>query len=313
MSSSVESRSNSILETVNCNLCSSDYSQVYLEVGQWLLVRCRECGLIYLNPRPSVHELPELYSSEYFTEVISSDFTHLPTSEREIETLVRSQSLRVQRLGQHASPPGRLLDVGCGPGFFLACASRQGWDVQGIDISQWAADYAEEYLGLEVQVKAPAQIGDLWHNAFDAITMFHLLEHLPDPLEALQAIREALRENGVLIIVVPNISGFEARYYDRDWRGLSIPYHLYHFTPDTATQMLGKAGLEVLTVHKHPSQLVADWIKRLIGRSSLKNGGEKEMGDATSYVPRVSCVSKIYAATLGRIFTGRGMTVVARK
>jgi len=302
-------------ESVSCNLCSSNETETYLRVKEWTLVRCRQCGLICLNPRPSTCELPELYTSEYFTQVISSDSIDLPTDERGIEARIWSQALRVRRVGQYASPPGRLLDIGCGPGYFLACAAREGWDVQGIDISRWAVDYAKEHLGLDVQVGTPDRIDELWHNDFDVITLFHLLEHLPDPLETLQAIKGALRDKGIIVITVPNMGGFEARYYGKSWRGLSIPYHLYHFTPVTITQMLGKAGFNVLTVRKQPSQLVANWIKKLIGRRSRPESEEdgNETDGAAPSAPQISTISKIYATTVGRIFTGRGMTVVARK
>lgn len=304
------------LESVTCNLCSSDDAEVYLQAKGWTLVRCNHCGLVYVNPRPFPDELPELYDSVYFNETISSDTSDLPTDKSEIETRIISQTLRVQQVKQYAHPPGRLLDVGCGPGFFLACAAREGWNVYGLDISQWAVDYAQKYLSLEVQQGKITQATTLYAHRFDVITMFHLLEHLPNPLEALRAIKQALREEGIIVVTVPNIGGFEARYYGKEWRGLSIPYHLYHFTPDTIAQMLSKAGFQVLALHVQPSPLVADWIKKLMRMRLFPESNkrkENKIGNAVPSVPQISAFHKVYATTLGRVFSGRSMTVVARK
>lgn len=301
------------IEFVSCNLCGQRDTIRHLHTSDWTLVRCCHCGLIYTNPRPSTEKLSELYTREYFGRFVSDNPSGFPTDQEEMEACVSTQTLRVMQIGQCVSGPGRLLDVGCGPGFFMARAAREGWSVQGIDVSAEAANYGEEYLGLKIRVGTPENVGDLWCNRFHVITMFHLLEHLPDPVAALCAVGNALRKKGTLVVTVPNIGSSEARYFGADWKGLDLPYHLYHFDPRSLSQILEKAGFEVLSVHRQASQLVADWVKHLLLRRQPSKQAKSPNRGGPASNPRISTASRLYRATVGRIITGRGMTVMARK
>jgi len=304
-----------MLKFVNCCLCSSAEQKPYLTVEGWTLVRCPQCGLIYLNPRPPADRLENTYTSDYFNKIISSDPIVLPTDQSKIKQYVGSQAPRIWQVSRYAVPPGRLLDIGCGPGYFLARARQEGWDAQGLDVSEWAANYAKEHFGIDVRVGTPDRIIALWQNEFDVITMFHVLEHLSNPLASLMEIKQSLRHQGILIIIVPNIGSFEARHAGQSWEGLRLPYHLYHFTPKTLNHMLNKAGFDVLRIYEEPSQLVANWIKRLIKiyhppETRVRQDG---MDPSSLYDPKITVVSKVYAATLGRLFAGRTLGAIARK
>ena len=133
-----------------------------------------------------------------------------------------------------------LLDVGCGSGSFLAAASRQGFEVFGMDRSAHAV-HAARSAGIEVRQGA---IGSsIWEGRrFDFVTMFHVLEHLPDPRMALKYAVSLLRPGGTLIIQVPNIHSIQARLFGKRWYGLDVPRHLIDFSPKALSHLLQEMG-----------------------------------------------------------------------
>lgn len=141
--------------------------------------------------------------------------------------------------------PGRILDVGCGRGFTLAALQEFGHEVYGIQISPEAAAYARDQLGLtRIETRDLIDVGypEDW---FDAVTAYHVIEHLADPHAFLREIKRILRPGGQLILEVPNAAGWGARWTGRHWLGWDVPYHRFHFsmrTLDQATQSLGFQG-----------------------------------------------------------------------
>lgn len=139
---------------------------------------------------------------------------------------------------------GKLLDVGCATGDFLNAMARRGWEVWGVEVNPHAAAYARERFGLRVFQRELAEADFLPHY-FDAITFWDALEHLPDPIAALARARALLREDGLLVISLPDLDSWEARLFGRYWGGLDMPRHLYVFNKATLGQALWAAGLEV--------------------------------------------------------------------
>ena len=147
-----------------------------------------------------------------------------------VETLQNAlYTLRVREVEAVAnSGPGRVLDVGCGRGVLLQEFRRRGWEVQGTELSESAASYARQTL------KIPVEIGDLEAigfppNYFDAITLWHVLEHVADPRALLAEIRRILKPDGVLLVAVPNFGSLEARVSKDKWFHLDVPRHVTHF------------------------------------------------------------------------------------
>jgi SAM-dependent methyltransferase len=138
--------------------------------------------------------------------------------------------------------PGRILDVGCGRGFTLAALQELGHDVYGTQISPEAAAYAREQLGLtRIETRDLMDVG-YPENWFDAVTAYHVIEHLADPHAFLLEIRRILRPGGLLILEVPNAEGWGSRWTGRHWLGWDVPYHRFHFSGRTlvlATEGLG--------------------------------------------------------------------------
>jgi 2-polyprenyl-3-methyl-5-hydroxy-6-metoxy-1,4-benzoquinol methylase len=146
---------------------------------------------------------------------------------------------------QHYRQSGKLLEVGCGAGFFLKAAERAGWDVTGVEVSQAAVDFARESLHLNVQ-SGTVETVPLPTNAFDVIALFDVIEHLFDAHSTLQKIHQLLRPSGVLVISTPNINALSRFILDSTWAVLSPFEHLYYFSEKTLKQTLRKAGFSHL-------------------------------------------------------------------
>lgn len=228
------------MEYVNCNLCDNNEYKLFKEIDGYRLVKCKWCGLVYLNPRPTQQEISEEYSAEYHIERL---LRQEPKTEDKIEEEIKKNIGRAEEIVKQFGNKGKLLDIGCSAGFFIACLKRYGWNVTGIDISEWASKFARERLGLKVFTGIVEDIQ--FNEKFDVITMYHVLEHLPDPVGTSKRVSEIITDNGVLIVKGPNLASFDRTWHGKNWRGYSDQTHLYYFTPKTYQMVLEKAGFSV--------------------------------------------------------------------
>jgi SAM-dependent methyltransferase len=216
----------------------------------------------FLDPRPSRKDLRNLYSEEYFA--VHYDRGVEPDTP-EFENKLRLKTSHI-RFFRHIKPKGRVLDIGCGNGYFLAACKEKGYEVQGIDVSPWAAQYASCKLGLAVDVGEVEEV-DLPSRSFDIVTMWHCLEHTHDPNRAVSRARSWLKRDGILIVEVPNYEGTDARKTWQDWEHWDLPYHLYHFTPQTLMRLLRGSGFDVVKTKDYHSEVIKTNLKRVPGMS----------------------------------------------
>ncbi len=243
------------LEIVPCNLCGAEDATRLYRIDGFQIVRCRKCGLIYVNPRLVREEVEKIYSqSEYFHNPKFYQFdgymygyAEYISERQEIE---RSFEKVVQRL-QVLTSPGHLFDIGCGPGYFLEVARRHGWEVTGMEISEAAVRYARHRLGLDV-VQGSFEEQVLPPISFDAGVLLDVIEHFHDPFSALQKVHALLRPGGVVTIATPNAGSLLARLLGGRWEDMRrVKEHLYLFSEKTLTLMLQKTGFRVLKVHQY--------------------------------------------------------------
>jgi 2-polyprenyl-3-methyl-5-hydroxy-6-metoxy-1,4-benzoquinol methylase len=202
--------------------------------------------------------MEKLYSSEYFSSHYDGGLD--PNSPQFSKRL--SWETHRTRFIKKVKRSGRLLDVGCGYGYFLAHCKGQGYEVNGLDVSDWAAQYAIEKLGLPVTI---GQIADVTFppQGFDIITMWHFLEHTPDPHLALQKAKSWLKTDGILVVDVPNYEGTDAQHMWEEWTGWSLPYHLWHFTLGNLRQLLHKHGFTVIKSKNYHSDAIKEKLRRI--------------------------------------------------
>ena len=144
-------------------------------------------------------------------------------------------------------PGGRILDVGCGKGEFVANLGDRGWQAQGVELSRIAADYAREKMEIEV-FNGELKDAGFPDGHFDLITLWHVLEHCHDPSGVLAETNRILRTEGRLLVSVPNFHSLQARVMKNDWYHLDTPRHLYHFAPVTISKFLEKTGFRILKI-----------------------------------------------------------------
>jgi SAM-dependent methyltransferase len=231
------------MERVPCNLCGSTDHTVLYTLPDLLLgrldvsatfVRCRACGLIYQNPRPTLEEMTIHYPASYDC--------HVELCPGEISWLHR-QAIRYgiakrARVVTRYKRPGRLLDVGCATGTFLKGMQSTGnWDLYGVEPSENPARIARERYGLRVQIGTLEQAA-FSDGFFDVVTMWDVLEHLHDPAHSLREVYRILKPNGIAVIRVPNGDSWNATLFGRYWAGLDAPRHLHVFTPSTLNALL---------------------------------------------------------------------------
>lgn len=257
-----------LLERVPCNLCGADdYEVVYApryeaakpeEIAETFrssgdevlldqLVRCKNCGLQYLNPRLRGDVVIEGYSEgsdEMFVSQVAGRERTFAKSLREIEKLYPQR--------------GRLLDVGTAGGSFLSVAKKAGWDVAGCEPNRWLSEWGNKHYGLQI---VPGTIFDmkLPDASFDVVTLWDVLEHTPDPKATLKECGRVLKPGGLLVVNYPDISSLLARLMGRRWVFL-LSVHLYYFTPDTLRKILEELGFRVIKRRAHWQTLELGYI-----------------------------------------------------
>ena len=228
-------------EHVTCNLCNSCNHEAISNRGRnrelMNTVICRECGLVFTNPMPTQSEIDDFYSWSYR---ISYKGVYTPKPKHIYRNGKRAipRLLRVKELGYLS---GALLDVGSGGGEFLYLMSRLGYEVHGVEPDLRYGEFTHKQYDLDV-ILEPVQNVKLRSEAYDIITMNHVLEHIRNPVEILQRIRLFLRPKGVLIVEVPNVS---AVYHSPKTKFHFA--HLYNFSMQTLERLGARVGLKAIS------------------------------------------------------------------
>lgn len=229
---------------VTCNLCGSSDTHPFCPENGRGLVQCQNCGLVYVGTRPDAAELYALYGETYFRNDDSgvvgySDYIR-------DEANIRKTAARRLTLLEKFVKPGTLLDVGCAAGFFLDVARQHGWQVQGLDVSDYAAHYVQQRFGIDAR---HGSLTDLNYPAlgFDLITLWDVIEHVPDPTAYIQRAASLLRSGGVLALATPDVDSLPARLTGKRWVGYKLSEeHVYYFSVKTLRRMLEGAGFEII-------------------------------------------------------------------
>jgi SAM-dependent methyltransferase len=235
----------------SCIVCGGSKKDLLIEKAPWKVYRCAHCELGFLDPRPSQRDLEKLYEREYF---LDNHDKGLPPGSRDFEKRVKSEDHRL-KFFRSIKPSGRLLDIGCRYGYFLFACEKNGYDAKGLDISPWAIQYAEKKLGLSA-IRAEIDEVNFPSGSFEIITMWHILEHVRNPDLTLRKVGDWMREDGIVIIDVPNYKGTDAQATWVEWGGWSLPYHLWHFTYGSLKGLLEKHGFKVIRYKDYHSEVV---------------------------------------------------------
>ena len=250
----------------------------------WKYYKCCNCGLVSLRPRPSNDRLLQSYDA-----YLPVDLHEIVCWAKMIAPVVDFSADLIKRL--HTATAGRLLDIGCGYGFFLKKMEQDGWQVEGIEVSPPGREFAEKELGLRIHAETLENLS-LAANSFDAVTLFYVIEHVPDPKALLVEVHRILKAGGVLLLRWPHsapvvkVMGPFSKRYDV----FHTPYHLYDFNPGNMKQLLRTVGFNSIETmiggHTMPKQGLrlwssvffgglAEWLYRATGGRFLLPGVSK--------------------------------------
>ncbi len=288
---------------VNCPLCNSPKINFALTVKDYTvsgeefdIMECNNCSGRFTQDAPSLSLIGKYYQS-------STYISHTDTRQGIVNKLyhqVRKITLRKKKnLVQQVTSlqRGKLLDVGAGTGLFVHQMIQAGWEVKGLEPDAGARKVAKK---LGVELYDPSTLFSSDHASYDAITLWHVLEHVHDLNSYLEHFRKLLKTGGRLIIAVPNYTSADATYYKKYWAAYDVPRHLYHFSPDSMRILFGKHGFTLESIY--PQWFDSFYVSLLsekykTGKTNLFKGAWVGLrSNLTAWANKKLCSSLIYIA-----------------
>jgi SAM-dependent methyltransferase len=256
MKSGGEKLSNSTMTQNSCLICKGTSIQELYRCNDhfvsgelFSVVTCQECGFTFTEDPPSESVIGLYYKSDSY-------ISHSDSKKglvNKLYHLARSYMLRRKWKtieSQTGLSTGKLLDIGCGTGYFLNYMQQKGWDVSGIEKDSGAREYASTIM--KVDVSDQEKLNGLGESIYDCITLWHVLEHFHNPDTILETIHRSLTNSGIAVIAVPNMSSFDAKHYGPHWAAWDVPRHLWHFTPETISLLLKRHNMEIVSTRRLP-------------------------------------------------------------
>jgi len=209
---------------------------------EFYLLYNESMDMLETSPKPIADKLPDYYKSENY---ISHTDSKRNLFEK-VYQIVRNISLKkkLRLINSFSSGEKTLLDIGCGTGDFLKISKEDKWLVTGIEPNDEARTIANQKTNNRAHKNE--YLLQLKENSFDVITLWHVLEHLPDLEEQIAVFKKLLKENGTLIIAVPNYKSFDAMYYNEFWAAYDVPRHLWHFSEKSMEKLFSQKSMHVL-------------------------------------------------------------------
>jgi SAM-dependent methyltransferase len=306
----------SLVRSGKCGLCGEESAEFMFSGSDRLLdipgtydvVRCVGCGLARTEP-----QLPAEEQAKYFT----PEEGEVPGKSVRMQLYQSRLAAKVDKAFS-GNATRRVLDIGCSDGLFLISMRSRGWETMGVEIGEESSRIAREVNGLNV-VTGNLFSQEIESGSFDAVTMTHVLEHLPDPVGALERVRDLLKPGGMLLISVPNHRGPDSRLFGASWYGWAIPPHLYHFDKKSVSKVIEKAGLKPGRTTYLPMFFLPQNVRQMLKRNTPKQpGGSGAAGKKTS--GRADGLKTVIFKTIltvsdltGRVLPGEIMEIEAWK
>ncbi len=255
-----------MIKVSNCPVCDKNEFTDFITCQDYTvtkavfqMVKCSNCDFVLTNPQPNKEDLGNYYLSEDY-------ISHTGKANSIIDRLylfLRNKSLKWKQSLLPKSK-GKLLDYGCGTGEFLSTCQLNGWLISGVEPSNIAREKAN--LLTNTNIKSDLEESG---EKYDAITLWHVLEHVADLKKTIVQLANSLNEKGQLFIAVPNHQSYDAKYYQHFWAGYDVPRHLWHFKQSTMHEILKKNGLTI--VKTIPMKLDSFYVSMLSEKYKNKN------------------------------------------
>ncbi len=253
----------------NCPVCGQTSFVLYAKCQDKLvsqdffeIQKCNSCAFLFTNPRPNKDEIGPYYQSEEY-------FSHSTESKSIISKIynkVRDINIRskVNLVKNELNDVESILDYGCGVGLFLKQCKIDGLKVQGVEPSDEAREIASEY---SIPVIDPDELSTISGQSFDAISLWHVLEHIHNLDEKFNEVVKLLSPSGKMFIALPNPDSWDATHYGASWAAFDVPRHLYHFTKPTFKKFIAKYGMKIVGIQ--PMKFDAFYVSLLSEDNSI--------------------------------------------
>ncbi len=240
----------------NCPICDNNHIEKTLDVVDHFssketfpLFDCHHCRFRFTNNFPSENNIDRYYDSPDYISHSDSDKGIINKLYHIARKIMLKRKVRL--VSAHTmKKPIRLLDMGCGTGYFLNAAKEKGVTVSGIEKNKIAREYAVNQFGLDV--KGASYFWEIKSESYNAITLWHVLEHLENLNESIDKIKNILTEDGVAIIAVPNFRSLDASFYKKNWAAYDVPRHLWHFSPESIENLLARHEMCITKCYSMP-------------------------------------------------------------
>ena len=201
-----------------------------------------EYEILKTNPQPSLEKLPSYYESEDYISHTDSKRTLFEKAYH----FVKSNAIKnkVNLISKLIPQKGTVLDIGSGTGDFLMTAKNKGWNIKGLEPNSKA-----KQIAVSKGVVFEDALENIADNSIDVITMWHVLEHVPNLDEQFKQLKRIVKPNGYIIIAVPNYKSFDAKHYKEFWAAYDVPRHLWHFSPKSIARLFSQFDFELESTH----------------------------------------------------------------
>jgi 2-polyprenyl-3-methyl-5-hydroxy-6-metoxy-1,4-benzoquinol methylase len=204
------------------------------------LLHNEELDMLITHPQPSLEKLPSYYESVDYISHTDGNKSLFEKMYQFVKGIALKNKLK---LINSQSTKGRILDIGAGVGDFLSVCKNDGWQTVGIEPSDKAKTIAKNK-----GVSFVEHLSELEDHSFDIITMWHVLEHVPDLENQIKELKRLIKPTGTILIAVPNFNSFDANYYGKYWAAFDVPIHLWHFSKTAIKKLFAKEKLELVNV-----------------------------------------------------------------
>lgn len=302
---------------MNCPVCGCHKNIDKYFFGEYFFKKCKKCKSLFLVKK-NEHVLGEsLYEENYFEDYKfdkGDKFNYFQDSEKKIS----SNFSRVNFLKRFVNPKDkRLLDVGCAAGYFLESAKREGFSVEGVEISGSASSFAKKQFGINIVGKDLKSVD--FKDRYDVVTFYHVLEHLKDPESYIKKSNEILKSGGILLIEVPNYRSIDFMFNnDSRKRIASVPYHETLFSFNGLVDLIKRNNFIILEKKIFLSSIIFDFVKKILffiknifsfKKVSIKQDSLVEINEKLILNNNLYYLKKI----IGNIFPGGSMIFVCKK
>ncbi|MCS7012654.1 MAG: class I SAM-dependent methyltransferase [Chloroherpetonaceae bacterium] len=253
---------------IPCTICGERESHPFMDLnfkqfgypGIFRLRQCKSCGLIFNSPRLRKEEFPKLYKKNYyfFNELASHEISR-----------IKSQYLRSVALLNIDARQRKLIEIGSAKGYQLALLKALGWDVQGVELSNFAANFASKTFNVPVFRGTAELYARECTVKYDVAVAFDVIEHVLDPAQFVAAVAQLVKVGGILIIDTPNGNAKHIEVHRELWSGF-IPFHIYFFNAENLTRLLRDHGFTVVKSFTYNNALVGYQERKKMLEPSLK-------------------------------------------